>query len=188
LNFEILSTGRLQLRKLDPLAMRYLFENYDGAELREKLGAYTDEAWIKEINRNEAGYTSFNRSFVNFQMIHTGTGKIIGSCGFHTWYQDHHRAEIGYAIFLEEFKNLGYMTEAMKAVLQYGFNEMKLNRVEAMAGPGNTASLKLLENFNFTREGLLRSHYLKNGSFENSAVFSLLKNEFNNADETGRRN
>ena len=105
------------------------------------------------------------------------TEKIIGWCGFHTWYLDHFRAEIGYGLFDENFKNKGIMTEAMKAILEYGFKQMKLHRIEAFIGTYNIPSLKLVEKFGFTKEGILRNHYLKNNVLEDSAVFSLLQKE-----------
>jgi len=51
---------------------------------------------------------------------------VIGWCGFHTWYTDHHRAEIGYGIYKDEFKKQGFMTEALEAVLEYGFENFYL--------------------------------------------------------------
>ena len=70
------------------------------------------------------------------------------------------------------------MTEALKAVLGYGFSQMGLHRIEAMAAPYNTASLRLLQNMGFTFEGTLRQHYNVNGNMEDSVMYSLLKHEF----------
>lgn len=58
----------------------------------------------------------------------------IGWCGYHTWYIDHRRAEIGYAIRSDEYKAQGIMTEVMNAVLRYGFEVMNLHRIEAFIG------------------------------------------------------
>jgi ribosomal-protein-alanine N-acetyltransferase len=175
---ETFSTSRLILQKQDPAVMKFLFSKYSGQELRDKLGAYTDEQWEKELKRNREGYSRFNRTFLSFQLIDKKSGRVIGHCGYHTWYLEHRRAEIGYAITMEEFLRKGLMTEALVAILNYGFNSMHLNRVEAMVGPNNMASLRLMENFNFTREGFLRKHYCKGGVFEDSFVFSLLKDEY----------
>jgi [ribosomal protein S5]-alanine N-acetyltransferase len=70
------------------------------------------------------------------------------------------------------------MTEAMKAVLIHGFEQMKLNRVEAFASPLNTPSIRLIERYGFTKEGLLRQHYGHNGVAEDSAVYGLLASEY----------
>src|SRR4051812_45607788 len=109
MNFEILSTERLFLRKLDPHAMKYLFESYSGDDLVKMLGVYTNEDIAKELERHAKGYESFKRSMVKFQLIDKLTDKIIGACGYHTWYMEHDRAEIGYSILLDEYKNKGLM-------------------------------------------------------------------------------
>jgi ribosomal-protein-alanine N-acetyltransferase len=173
--FEILTTPRLFLRKLDPPALRHLFETCSGDELYRQLGTYTPESIAKELERNRKGYESFNRSMLNFQLIDKITNRVIGACGYHLWHLDHHRAEIGYAILLDDYKQKGLMSEAFKPILDYGFEKMKLNRIEALVGPGNIASQRLLEKNNFTREGYLKSHYLKNGVYEDSIIFALLK-------------
>lgn len=56
--------------------------------------------------------------------------------------------------------------------------QMQLNRVEAMIGPGNTASIRLVKKFGFVEEGRLRGHYCKKGTIEDSLVFGLLKAEY----------
>ena len=70
------------------------------------------------------------------------------------------------------------MKEGIKRILDYGFNEMGLNRVEAMIGSYNEPSLKLVRSLGFVKEGLLREHYCKNGELQDSIVFSLLKKEY----------
>ena len=70
------------------------------------------------------------------------------------------------------------MREALPEVLKYGFNTMNLHRIEALIAPGNIPSLKLLQRTGFTREGLLREHYMKGGRLEDSVIFSLLRPEY----------
>jgi len=70
------------------------------------------------------------------------------------------------------------MTEAFQKIIHYGFDVMKLNRIEAFVSPQNEASIKLLKKFNFVEEGLLRKHYFKNNIMEDSLVCSLLRSEY----------
>ena len=70
---------------------------------------------------------------------------IIGSCGFLNLEKQHRRTEIGYELHHDHWKK-GIMKEAITAVLRYGFQEMNLNRIEAIIDPDNTSSVKLLEN------------------------------------------
>jgi [ribosomal protein S5]-alanine N-acetyltransferase len=178
MTFEILTTERLLLRKLSPETFDYIYANYSNEQLIDFLGLENEDQLATEKNKFEKGLTTYNKSFLYFQLLDQTTKKIIGWCGFHTWYLNHFRAEIGYGLFDENLKNKGIMTEAMKAVLDYGFHQMQLNRIEAFIGTNTIPSLQLVEKYGFTKEGILRSHYLKNNVMEDSVVYSLLKTEY----------
>lgn len=174
-----IETERLILRALTPDIYDELFANGTDDEIVLFLGI-NNEDLEEEKQRQALGRNTWRTSFVNFTLTEKVSGKIIGACGYHTWYLQHSRAEIGYALNDDAHKNKGYMKEAIKAVLDYGFNDMQLNRVEAFIGPKNEASIRLVTAMRFTREGLLRSHYCKNGRMEDSAVYGLLKTEYLN--------
>ena len=70
------------------------------------------------------------------------------------------------------------MKEAIAAVLRYGFQEMNLNRIEAIIDPANTSSVQLLENFDFVREGLLREYDLGQHGFDDVFMYSILKRDY----------
>ena len=72
----------------------------------------------------------------------------------------------------------GLMSEALEAVLQYGFEEMDLNRVEALTSYENEASIASLIKFGFREEGILKGHYYVDGLAEDSVMYALLKSEF----------
>jgi len=79
----------------------------------------------------------------------------------------------------EDYKRKGLMSEAVKTIIEYGFKELKLNRLEALVGKNNTASLRIIEKNNFVKEGVLKQHYYLNNGFEDSIVFSLLAEDYN---------
>ncbi|MCY7541071.1 GNAT family N-acetyltransferase [Bacillus pumilus] len=68
---------------------------------------------------------------------------IIGSCGFLNLEKQHYRTEIGYELHHDHWRK-GIMSEAIAAVLRYGFQEMDLNRIEAIIDPANTASISII--------------------------------------------
>ena len=70
------------------------------------------------------------------------------------------------------------MTEAMVSVIEYGFNAMNLERIEAFVSPNNTPSIKLLKRMKFKEEGFLKHHYFHNNKMEDSMIFALLKSEY----------
>ncbi|RYY97011.1 MAG: N-acetyltransferase [Chitinophagaceae bacterium] len=174
---EPLQTERLHLRVANPDTLSYLYNELPPAEGARLLGLAPD-AYLREKDRFSRGYTTFNKTFLFFHLLPKGSDAAIGWCGFHTWYTDHARAELGYVLTDETRRGQGFMNEALGAVLAYGFREMGLHRAEAFVGPGNSPSLRLMERHGFVREGLLRGHYFTQGRREDSVVFGLLREEW----------
>ncbi|RQO30281.1 N-acetyltransferase [Taibaiella sp. KBW10] len=177
MDFKIIETDLLRLRLLGEAEYKYIFECLSDPEIIELLGLDSEEALQKEKAKYVRGYITFNKSFLFIQVLDK-EGRHIGMSGFHTWYLDHARAEIFYILYNDENKGKGIMSEALPAIISYGFNEMKLNRIEAMIEPNNMASLKLVEKFNFSREGEMIDHYCKDGVMENSVIYGLLKTTY----------
>jgi len=173
----VLETPRLLLKELNPAITDHIYTSWTDAQLSDYLGI-TEAELAAERENYRKGLTTFRLSFKHFLLVHKATDIVIGKAGFHSWHLPHARAEIGYSLFIENVKQQGYMTEALAAILAYGFDELKLNRIEAFASPRNEPSMRLLQRFGFTREGLLREHYFKNGRMEDSACFGLLRSEY----------
>jgi ribosomal-protein-alanine N-acetyltransferase len=180
MDFNIIPTERLLLREMNPSTYQYVFSNYTDEQLMQFFGLVTQQELEQKKSNFTNGLTMFNKSFLYFQLLNKQTEKFIGWCGFHTWYIQHHRAEIGYGLTDESTRGKGFMTEIFPFVLRTGFEKMNLHRIEAFIGPTNTPSLKLVQRFGFTKEGTLREHYYKDGVAEDSVVYSLLKHEFLN--------
>lgn len=178
MHFEILNTEHLSLRKLVPETFDYIYAAFSDEALMHFLGLDSQEALKAQKERHRKGLSTYNKSFLYFQIIDKKTEKIIGWCGYHTWYLDHNRAEIGYGLFDGHFRGKGIMTEAMKPIIHYGFQKMNLNRIEAFIAPWNMASLRLVEKFGFAREGHLCEHYQKENVMEDSVVYALLQRNY----------
>ncbi|MGH2644608.1 MAG: GNAT family N-acetyltransferase, partial [Chitinophagaceae bacterium] len=99
--------------------------------------------------------------------------KLTGTICFWHIQSENFRAEIGY-ILHPDHQHKGIMQEAIKAVLDYGFNTIKLHSVEANVNPANAPSIKLLEKNSFVKEGYFRENYFFNNQFLDSAIYSLL--------------
>lgn len=171
---SILHTKRLKLRVVTPEVYSHVFSLKE-SEVMDFFGFSTKDEFEKEKARFENGLRTHNKTFLYFQLIEVESETIIGWCGYHTWYTDHDRAEIGYGMNSDEFKRKGFMSEALTPIIEYGFKEMNLHRIEAFASPDNVASIKLLLQNSFEKEGLLKEHYLKEGVYEDSAVYALLR-------------
>jgi ribosomal-protein-alanine N-acetyltransferase len=105
-----------------------------------------------------------------------GTSNIIGTVGFNN-FTKRHRANIGYDLQVD-FWNRGFITEALEAVIEYGFYELNINRIEAEVMPGNVASEKVLSKIGFKNEGLLRQWMYWNDKHYDINMFSMLQSEF----------
>ncbi len=180
MNFEIIQTERLQLKGLSPDNLKNIFEQLPKAEIKKLLGLRTEEDFLLEEKKFHNRYSINNKSFMLFLMVDKATESIIGRGGLHNWNADHNRAELGYVMEDELYKRKGLMSEAVGAFIHYGFSNMELHRIEALVGVENIPSLKIIEKYKFTREGLLRQHYKVDGNFEDSIIFSLLHEEYKN--------
>lgn len=173
MDFITLDTERLILRALTLDVLSEIYALPDD-EICHFLGFSTKIQLEFERKRFEGGLHTFNKTFLYFQLIERQSNVIMGWCGFHTWYTDHNRAELGYSLSDDYFKRNGYMSEAIPPILAYGFQEMKLHRIEAFVGTTNVPSIKLIESNGFQYEGCMKEHYLKNGIYEDSMIYGLL--------------
>ncbi|ASN81509.1 GNAT family N-acetyltransferase [Deinococcus ficus] len=86
------------------------------------------------------------------------------------------RAELGYWIGVP-FWGQGHATEAVAAVLAFGFGSLGLHRIHATVFPRNAASARVLEKSGFRREGLLRGYARKDGAFEDLVMYARLRTD-----------
>ena len=89
----------------------------------------------------------------------------------------HRRAEVGFALARSEWGS-GVMRRAVPELLRFGFDVLKLHRIEAEVDPRNTASIRLLEGNGFLREGYRREAYFHNNEIQDSVSYALLAKEF----------
>jgi RimJ/RimL family protein N-acetyltransferase len=105
------------------------------------------------------------------------TGELIGNVNLHRFFESNRRCEVGYAI-ASAHQGRGYATEALAAVIEYGFRTLDLNRFEADINPANTASARVLERLGFRQEGLMRERWIIRGTKQDSAFYGLLKSDW----------
>ena len=170
-------TERLVLKSITPGIIKMLFEEKTKAEIIAYFEA--DEAGYDRLkNMYENGIETYNISLFYFLVCDKKSNKVIGECGFHSWNKTHKRAEIFYNLKSDTDKRKGIMTEAVTKVLDFGYHELGLHRIEALIADENIASKKLLERFHFTKEGTMREDYVVDGKNEDSECYSLLKWEY----------
>jgi len=102
-------------------------------------------------------------------------GRLCGGIGLHPD-PEHKRAELGYWIGVSYWGN-GYATEAAGAVVRYGFEHLKLNRIFAHHFLHNPASGKVLRKIGMRYEGRMHQHVFKWGQFVDLELHAILREE-----------
>ncbi|QRF22408.1 GNAT family N-acetyltransferase [Alicyclobacillus sp. TC] len=103
--------------------------------------------------------------------------QLIGSIGLRIS-QANRSASIGYWIS-KEYEGKGVMTKCCKAMINYAFRELKLNRIEIRAIKENVRSRAIPERLGFKHEGTFRQDVKLNDELADSSVYGLLAEEWN---------
>jgi len=170
--FPLLITDRLILRRLVPADADGIFALRSNTEVIKYTGIkqYTSideaKAYIGRIDRD----LEQNKSIM-WSITLAASKTFIGSICFWNITEDETCAEIGYDL-LPAFHGMGYMQEATKAVIRYGYEGMKVDRIVADLCTDNIKSVKILERNGFRREKVHSDITGKSESVE-MAIYSL---------------
>jgi ribosomal-protein-alanine N-acetyltransferase len=110
---------------------------------------------------------------INWAITLKNNPKLIGLIGHYRIKPEHYRAEIGYML-LPEYQGKGIITEAIKEVVKYGFEKMKLHSIEAVIDPENLISEKVLQKNGFVKEAHLKENECFEGRFLDTVIYSIL--------------
>lgn len=173
----VLETPRLYLR---PLTMDDFADFYEYAQDIEVSGPgmwtpYPDENTAREDFARLLGLYSYGLMWWALEV--KTTHKMIGRCQLAEYDPDDGRAELSYALN-RHFWGQGYITEAARAVLQYGFDVLALNRISAQVFTDNEGSIRVLEKLGMVREGRLRQHRRTRGQPEDVYIYSILQEDW----------
>ena len=105
------------------------------------------------------------------------TQQLIGTIGFMSLETGNRVADVGYSLN-RSYWNKGYMTEALSALLAYGFHDLSLNRIEAQHECTNPSSGIVMRKVGMRREGCLRQRYFNKGKFVDVEQYAILRHEF----------
>jgi ribosomal-protein-alanine N-acetyltransferase len=173
-----LTTERLELRQMQMADAEALFAIKSNPEVTSCYGQEAHQsigetrAWIQ-------------RSFDNFErrdaivwaLTLKGKDDAIGACCLWNFDPTFHCAELGYELH-PAYWHKGMMTEALSAILNYGFVDLGLHRVEATPLVNNGRSRELLCKLGFRHEGLLRQRVFFEDRYEDQLYLGLLKQEW----------
>ncbi len=171
----MLRTERLQLRSLTMKDSEEIYTYFSNPEMTKYYGMEPFQSRL-EADKFVKDFLDDYTMLYRWGIVEKKSNQLIGTCGFHAISEKHLRAEIGYEINLP-YWGKGYATEAIQALVFFGFDSMKFQRIGANVYPENASSRRVLEKVGFTHEGLLRSYLFQGGVFHDANVFSILKRE-----------
>jgi RimJ/RimL family protein N-acetyltransferase len=129
------------------------------------------EQWIEG---HEPGYS--DGTAVTFAIVRRDDAELIGAVGLTI---DRHisKGELGYWIGAP-YWNLGYATEATKAMLEFGFGDLQLNRIHAVHFARNPSSGRVMQKSGMLPEGTARQHAMKWGQYEDLVSYGILRDDW----------
>ncbi|GAC1381053.1 MAG: GNAT family N-acetyltransferase [Ginsengibacter sp.] len=172
--FPVLETERLKLRRMNTGDLEQLFKIRSDEENMKYISrplAKTMQDVVDLLGRTDEAFN--NQDGINWAITSKEKDLMMGSIGFYRMKKEHFRAEVGYQIH-KDFQMKGIMYEALKRVIDYGFQEMKLHTIEADINPDNIASIKLIEKGGFVKEGHFKDVFFFEGIFYDSFIYSRL--------------
>jgi ribosomal-protein-alanine N-acetyltransferase len=172
-----LHTARLRLRPFTESDADALFALHSNADVLR----YWDSPPWNERTRAERFIAACGRmaeegSGARLAIDRAVDNAFIGWCGLARWNPEYRSASLGYCLDTSAWGH-GYATEADSALLQWAFDTLDLNRVQAEVDTRNAASARVLEKLGFVREGTLREDCIVNGDVSDSWVYGLLRHE-----------
>lgn len=172
-----LETDRLLLRPPRLKDARDLFA-YAGDPAVSRYVLWDRHLSVGDARRFLSGLMMENRrgEGMNLCCVLKSDGRVVGTAGFCPIDRENHRAEVGYS-FAKWVWGQGIATEALRCLMDYGFDVMKLHRIEGMCDVRNPASARVMEKCGMVREGVLRERYLNKGEFVNVAIYARAKAE-----------
>ncbi|MEJ8649855.1 GNAT family protein [Streptomyces sp. MS1.AVA.3] len=150
-----------------PEVCRYLYWGpFDEAGSRASVDAKTARTTLRE-----------DGDVLQLAVVVRESGTLVGDVTFFWKSRAHRQGGIGY-VFHPDHAGHGYATEASRALLKMGFEELHLHRIQAELDGRNTASARVLERLGMRREGHLRENEFLDGEWSDEVVYAMLAREW----------
>lgn len=177
-NLPRLYTKRTCLRKMLKSDSHDMYEYARREEVTRYLlwSPHPDETYTgKYLAYLQSRYRAGD--FYDWAIVMKDTYKMIGTCGFTRFNLESNSAEVGY-VLNPAFWGQGIAAEAVREVIGFGFNELRLNRIEARYMEENIRSRRVMEKVGMTYEGVNREAIYVKGKYVSVGVCSILRSEF----------
>ena len=179
MELPVYETQRLLLREANEYDIKDLYAIYSDLDVVRYTG---DFPWSKMSESEEFVEQAIvklkEKTAYNWCVEHKEIKRVIGTCTLLDCELERKFTEMSYKI-LPKYWGQGIATELLPYVVTFVFETLELNRINAFVDTRNVASLKLLENIQFNREGLLRESWVDNdGNFVDEYLLGLIKRDW----------
>jgi len=175
--FPALTTERLVLREVQHTDAAAVLVSFGDFEVQKYNGPVLDLNGVHDMITDMRAAYAEKRSLA-WGVTRQGEDTVMGMIGLWRWNRHHRRVELGYDLARVCWGN-GFASEGVTAVLDFAFNQMNLNRVDAYTIADNHGSVRMLERLGFVREGTRRGFsWEDDGTFHDSAIYGLLGDEW----------
>lgn len=170
-----LETERLTLREVTVRDAADLHAYFGDSETAE----YIPHTAVKAVSETEKILSRASKYFAErdsfrFAIERKGDGKVMGIFDLHSLSSEHQRMEIGYGLG-KAYRGFGYMTEAVRGVIRFAFEEMGMHRIEAECETENIRSIRVAERCGMTLEATRRENEINKGRFVSNHVYAIVR-------------
>jgi [ribosomal protein S5]-alanine N-acetyltransferase len=170
-DFPQLQTKRLVLRELQLTDQEEVYQIFCDQAVTEYYNVDTFNSIEDSLALLERRMSRYRKGRgISWAIIRKSDDAFIGCCSYNAWFKQRHVGEIGYELG-RPYWNQGYMTEALQAIISFGFSTIKLEQVEAWVMPGNKGSVRVLEKLGFETKGIREGKGYWNGRFHDLIHF-----------------
>lgn len=125
--------------------------------------------WVRDNARPTAEYSRFS--------VETLGGRLLGVCGLYHVTSEHRSAELGVAIMDKTQWGRGYGTDAVRTLCRFGFDHLRLHRIELLVFAFHDRAIRAYERAGFVREAVAREAHWGNGRWYDDVYMSVLEGE-----------
>jgi RimJ/RimL family protein N-acetyltransferase len=128
------------------------------------------DGWMDQIAKRQDMFM--------YVVLERASNQPIGYCFLADLSTVHRNARLGIAIGEADYRNKGYGSEAMRALLAFGFEDLNLERIYLDVANHNLPAIHVYEKCGFVTEGLMRRHYFVGGQYRDMRMMAMLREEY----------
>lgn len=165
---------RIELRTIEEEDIEFLKRGVNHPDVRRYISVFRTP---QNTERYEETFENIDSSDDGASLLICADDEPVGSVQLYPVDDSRGWANLGFWLIPDEQRN-GYATEACELIVEYGFRELRLHRISAVAMAPNSASRRVLERVGFSHEGTMRESGFVEGEYVDMEQYGLLETEW----------